>query len=101
MQWSINPILHESASAAALREGVQQALIAGDAHYALATANPFRRIFQRPVAATAFNTLLGLFYIFYEGCFGFHALSFLLRYLDELTLSIINIHAIHFHILEN
>jgi hypothetical protein len=94
-------MLNESAPAAAFREGVQQALIAGDAHHALAAADPFRSVFQRPVAAAAFNDVLGLFFIFYEGCFGFHALSFLLRYLDELTLSIINIHAIHFHILEN
>ena len=77
--------LNGCSSAAALREGIQQALIAGDAHHAFAAAHPFRRVFQRPVAAAAFDALLGLFLILFDERFNFHAQSFLLRYLDELT----------------
>jgi hypothetical protein len=93
--------LNERAPAAALRERVQQALIAGDAHHALAAADPFRRAFQRPVAAAAFNGLLGFLLIFLDDRFGLHALSFLVSHFKEFTLSIINIHASRFHVLEN
>jgi len=84
------PMLKERAPAAALREGVQQALVAGDAHRALAAADPFRGVFQRSIAAAALDGLLGLLLIFVHERLEFHVQSFLLESTDALTRSSIS-----------
>jgi hypothetical protein len=69
--------LNTGTPGATLREGIQQAFVARDAHDGFAASHPLRRILQRALAADAFHDLFGGLVFFFRNGFDSHDGSFL------------------------